>query len=628
MVIIKSLDDGLTLIAAILHDVHDIHGDWFNNRALTLTYRKIEKRVRAEGMSFLTKTLPRLGKHFDSALTGSTRLNRTALGFTPKYGTELPRFLGEFFKRVFHPSGALLEHPCITSVGVIRQICYLYYKYELPYSDEQEQQVIQKFKETEDDLTTIEPYLQKLEAAVRNSNVQNSRPLDEDFSTLNIIRRARNVLNDVFRTFDPLDIHPKHGPGAVATKQRLSGKYKWTNVASSITDVYPFDAYFCASLGHVCDRYNEFELIASQSLPAKVVLVPKDSRGPRLISCEPVDYQWIQQGLGRAIVVHAERHPLTRDNVRFTNQSPNRNAALAGSYNGRYATLDLKEASDRVSTALVRLLFPDHLYKYLEACRSLSTTLPNGEILPLKKFAPMGSALCFPILALTVWALLRAVTDDADTIKSIYVYGDDVIVPTTFVENAIEQLEAFGLKVNRDKSCTSGFFRESCGMDAYKGVDVTPIRLRTVWSSKPSPDVYTSWIAYANSFYDKRYYHTYYEIVRRLLDVYQEIPSDDMCLTCPSLRDVPDRGRPKKRRVNKSLQKLEYRVYDIKSPVVTQEMDGWLMLLRYFAEATSDLPLSPTQKHESRTCILMEQSAFSVSEYTKRKTSMLVKRWR
>ncbi len=624
----KSLDDSYTIIATLLCDVNERCLGVFNTSSLRLTLKKVKKRLDSEGISFLTKTLPRLGKALDRALCENAPLNSTDVAFEAMPGSKLPRFLGELFSRVFQQDGTLLESPCNTSVGVLRDILYLFYKYELPYTDDQEQEVVSRFEKTESDLSTVVEEIQGLETLLQTCSASSLKH-HKDAKKISIVRNAKDLLAELFLQFNPYNIHPRHGPGAVATKQRLWEKYQWTNVSDDITKHYPFDAYFCASNGHVCDTYDKFHTITNKKLPARVILVPKDSRGPRLISCEPVDYQWVQQGLGRAIVDLVERHPLTRGNVRFTDQSPNRIGALFGSQCGRYATLDLKEASDRVTTALVRLLFPEHVFTCLEACRTSSTTLPDGRVLELHKFAPMGSALCFPVLALTVWAILTAGCKyDADTRESIYVYGDDVIVPTTYVDDAIEQLESFGLLVNRDKSCTSGFFRESCGMDAFKGVNVTPVRLRTVWSSTPSPDVYTSWIAYANSFYDKRYYLTYHLIVGSLHRVYGELPSEDMALPCPSLRSVPDAWLPKRRRVNRSLQKIEYRVTTTQAPVIRRTIDGWSALLRYFAEASDQTPFGPTDETtRDRSPSFEGIEPFSVGSYTRRKTSVLVKRW-
>lgn len=625
MATIKSLDE-IELITALLHDVSNVHGLVFNTRSCRLTLNQVRKRIRTEGIGFLTKTLPRLGKAFDRALAGQSPMNSTSCGFKPAVGSELPIFLGEFFVRVFQPNGEILPDPCSDSVKVIRQVLYWFYKYELPYTDEQEKQVIQKFEKTEDDISTRSGFFKDLEAAVGRSYYDSRIGVKAD-PTVQIVRRAKRLLQDLFLSFDPLDIYPRHGPGAVATKQRLWDKYLWSNVSSRITDKYPFDAYFMASLGHVCDSYPALSGVTQVDLPARVILVPKDSRGPRLISCEPVDFQWIQQGLGRAIVELVESHPLTRERVNFTDQSLNQICALCASRSGRYSTLDLNEASDRVSADLVRLLFPEHVYTYLEACRSSSTVLPDGRVLPLSKFAPMGSCLCFPVLALTVWSLLAAGLPGAHVNRDVIVYGDDVIVPTAQAGDAIIILESFGLKINRDKSCTSGLFRESCGMDAFNGVNVTPVRLRTVWSSTPSPESYTSWIAYANSMYDKKYFSVYDLIVERLVAVYGPIPDEGMCLTCPSLREVPDNKKPKVRRFNKSLQKLEWKVLDIKSPSITKVIDGWSMLLRYFAEAVGK-PIESLDGHRGRPSSLEAGAPFSVSRYTSRKTSMLVKRWR
>jgi hypothetical protein len=637
---VKSLDVSYTIIAALLHDVMDAHGVVFNTVSLKNTLKKVKDRLSAEGMGFLTKTLPRLGKALDKALVKGT-LNRFDYGlvgkdgvnrhsFEPVEGSELPSFLGEFFRRIFGPNGAILEQPCVTSVKVLRQILYLFYKYELPYTDEQEEQVLSKFERTETELTQMLEMFQVLETSLAD-NCSCRRRLDKNQPTqAEVVREARILLSGLFAFFDPLSIHPQHGPGAVATKQRLSGKYLWTNVAAKITGVYPLDAYFMASLGHICDHYNAFGGIGEADLPARVILVPKDSRGPRLISCEPVDYQWVQQGLGRAIVELVERHPSTTMVVNFTDQGPNRNVALLASRDGRYSTLDLNEASDRVSLGLVRLLFPSHVYTYLEACRSSSTELPDGRIIRLEKFAPMGSSLCFPILALTIWALLSAAAPNAETRERLLVYGDDVIVPTAYADDAIEQLESFGLKINHDKSCTSGFFRESCGMDAFKGVDVTPVRLRTVWSSLPSPEVYTSWIAYANSFWCRGYKHTYDYIKGALQAIYGPIPSEDMNLNVPALRYVPEDEKPKRRRWNRRLQKREFNVWDVRSPVQNERIDGWSMLLRYFSEKGTDCPYGPRTEHvyDLGPTFDVGHESFSTQLYTDCHSSVLERQWR
>jgi len=636
----KSLDPYKQIIAALLSDVQTSHSEVFTPRALRLTTLKVVSRLEREGLSFLTKTLPRLGKAFDRALSGEVQFDSAKYAFKSKPSSKLPIFMGELFELIFSHDGWVLPIPCVRSIKTIRQLLYLFYKLELPYDSDQEHDVISKFEQTEVDILPYHLVFSELADRLGDtSSLDQVRQVVKPDGAAKIIYRARLLLLRLFSTFDHKDIYPRHGPGAVSTKEKLWSKYTWSNISPRIIESYPLDEYFYTSLGHVCDAYQEIQSLSFKEDPAKVLLVPKDSRGPRLISCEPLAFQWIQQGLGRAIVRHVESHPLTRGFVNFTDQFPNRNGAKIGSISGGYATLDLNEASDRVSVGLVRLLFPNPLKEALLNCRSLSTVLPGGRELKLNKFAPMGSALCFPILALTCWALLAAGSSDADvfpneTSERILVYGDDVIVPTAHAANAIEHLERFGLKINRDKSCTSGFFRESCGMDAYRGVDVTPVRFRTVWSSTPSPEVYTSWIAYANSMYALKYFETYESIVGGIFSIYGEVPSIDMALPCPSLIEVPEAYRPKRRRTSLKLQKLEWRVRCLRSRPILKEIEGWKMLLRFFAEAnsvpspswTNDIPRrSGVQGHLDS----IESSVpFSVSSYTKRKSSILEMRWR
>jgi len=642
----KSLDVYIKIIAAMLRDANASHGVVFNTRALRLTTEKVAKRLGREGLGFLTKTLPRLSKCFDQALAGEDCFSCDLIRMKPFQNTKLPRFLGEFWVTIFTPDGEVLPDPDANSVRIVRQLLACFYKLKMPHTDKQEHEVIQAFKSAEDDLKEITPFLEEIQGL--GSDVDNiytrkrkRRSPELEFyrdsegnlirPIVDIIHGAKRALRRVLLTFDVRDITPRHGPGVVATGQKHSGKFRWVNVSKRITDLYPFDEYFCSSLGHVCDIYRDFNRVGTKDLSAKVILVPKDSRGPRLISCEPVDFQWIQQGISKALVRHVESHYLTKGFVNFTDQNVNRNLALKGSITGDYVTLDLKEASDRVHTDLVRLLFPDSVFPFLEASRSLSTVLPTGEEVELRKYAPMGSALCFPILALTIWSLLTGAAPNAYIRKNIFVYGDDVIVPKEFSSCAMATLELFGLKINRSKSCCSGFFRESCGMDAFKGVDVTPVRFRTVWDKSPRPDAYSSYIAYANAFYDRGWVHTYKEICSQLHSIYGDIPADDMSLTCPSLRTqtVPLPYFPS--RWNKRLQKREFLVRDLKS-ISHEEYNvcGWQKLLRFFteSEASQSTDVKPIMSILDAVSSISARTGIIVSQYTKRRASKLVRRWR
>jgi len=608
----------------------------------------LKSRCAMEGFGFLTKTLPRLGKALNTALLGKYPMDSSSLGFKAKEGCKYPKFLGELFQTILDPNGMVLPEPSISSIKLVRDLCFVFYKYELPYTNEQEQKVLDGFIKTEEDIRSFHEMFDSCADRIDyNCNLSSSADSHYTASCLAyldpyvglpsklvpIIKRARQLLNRVFSGFNLVDIKPKHGPGTVSTGETASGKYNFFYVPDRLAQMYPYDAYFMASLGHVCDSIGKDIFPNTTTEPsAKVILVPKDSRGPRLISCEPLSNQWIQQGQMRAIVDHIECHPLTRYNIHFTDQNPNQCGALLGSITGKYSTLDLKDASDRVSNGLVRLLFPSWIYPYLAASRSRYTQLPDGNKIPLNKFAPMGSATCFTTLALVIWALLTASTTDADTQEGILVYGDDVVVPTEFAEYATEQLESFGLKINQDKCCVTGFFRESCGVDAYKGHNITPLRFRNVLPSSRSPESYEAWIAYANAAYDRKYYNLYEKIITRLYCHYGPIPCEEDIpyRDAPALRFVPDNWRKLPWRTNRSLQKREIRCLSGVSRPFVEQTDGWAMLLRFFTESTtqqSDIPQGPPA-HASEPQGFRIKEAFSVSSYTKRNATVLRYSWR
>lgn len=634
---IKSLDE-VSLIAGVLHSVCTMHSDWLKPREVKLTVSKLRQRVSREGLSFLTIALPRLGKNLDKALSNTSPM--VYEGFevyqdSLNQSHNFPALLGELFRRVLDQHGTVLPSPCVVSVRTLRQVLYMFYKYDLPYADSLNAEVICRFLKTEDELKTFNEAFEKLyKSAYPDFQVRTSqdssqglgarssdsaggasesvtpeetypRPLIGTEAGMSardsvILQRAQVLLHRLFRGVDLKNITPRHGPGSVSTGEVAQEKYVFRAVPKRLAEAYPIDAYFLASLGHCCDAgQSAYDCLTDEEPMAKVVLVPKDSRGPRLISEEPLAFQWVQQGIRRVLYNHVESHPLTKWNVFFTNQQPNQYGALLGSKTGQYATLDLKDASDRVALWLVRLLFPGQILFGLEAARTIGTVLPSGQQIILQKFAPMGSALCFPIMALTIWSLLTATAEDTDTREGILVYGDDVIVPTAFADTAIETLEKFGLKANLDKCCIRGFFRESCGVDAFRGENVTPLRIRKLIPStslsnkqlRSRPEVYLSWLAYARQLWEDGYYEAYMVVATHLLKVYGRIPTDaQINVSVLSLPYLPDPIKhPLRLHPNVPgkpwFQRREILTWGVQTTSVHRDLpSGWLRLLRFFAE--------------------------------------------
>ena len=555
----------------------------------------LRARCASEGLSFLTKTLPKLGKALDKGLEDGTFSlpGEFKHSHQSKYK---PAFLQVYFNAVFGDDGHLLDIPNAYAVKHLRQVLFAFYKLKLDYSSSEEEAVLASFKATEAELKAL------------------TTPVADQ------IDLATWIVDELFRDFDPLDIVPRHGPGAVATGEKLDGKYAFGRYYNHLHQFYPFSSYMRTNLDHTLDLWDEDSLLPRlDSGVAKVVLVPKDSRGPRLISCEPLEYQWIQQGLGRAIVSLLESHPLTKGRINFSNQEVNRDLAMLSSVTREYATLDLKDASDRNSLDLVRTLFRNNpnTLRALESCRTKATLLPNGEVVPLVKFAPMGSACCFPIEAVCFWALVVAARSIerqlmvSTAAASVYVYGDDIIVPTEDATLSIHALELCHLKVNVTKSCIKGHFRESCGMDAFYGVNVTPVRVKTLWTDNPKDgNAYASYVAYANSFRARGYEGVFALLVKTITRTYGNLPYGTCDSSYPNI-NVEDAGTAEvlnlcsgfKHRYDAGIQREQFRLKFVSSQKRPTELDSWSRLLRnvtsgeQFDPSTVVLPYSTVLKY-------------------------------
>jgi hypothetical protein len=232
--------------------------------------------------------------------------------------------------------------------------------------------------------------------------------------------------------------------------------------------------------------------------------------------------QFMQQGLLAVLTSAAKRVDYAWQLVGWSSQVPNQQMARTGSIDGSLATLDLSEASDRVSNQHVRALlrrYPD-LFEAVDACRSRKADVPGYGVQRLAKFASMGSALTFPMEAMVFMTIVFLAVekvhnrplshrDIQSLVGQVRTFGDDIIVPVRYVSATIELLETFGLKVNSNKSYWNGKFRESCGKDYYDGVDVTLARVRSTFpASRKDAHEIVSFVSLRNQLYQQGYWKT------------------------------------------------------------------------------------------------------------------------
>lgn len=582
MVYQNSLEVYTSLTVQLYHDIAQCYPDTRESR---LDLQKLQSRVLKEGISFLTKSLPKLGKAIDLALSSDTPL--LVRGFSLKPRSSIPRFLGWLIERIFHESGYVRNDPDITALRHLRQFLYFSYKLKLPYDTKVE-------KSTIDSFVSVQRELENFEFPAESEAV---------------LREATAFISRLFSGFCPRDIIPRHGPGAVATGEECGEKSNFSRIYSHTESEYPFTEYFVLGLNQVADQLDWLQSLTSLEFgTASVVLVPKDSRGPRLISKEPLELQWIQQGIQKSLYSWIENHPLTRRFVNFTDQSINRRLSLSSSRDQKYVTLDMKDASDRVTLKLVERLFSGtSLLASLKASRSEYTRLPDGSVIRLSTFAPMGSAVCFPIEALCFYALAVSVLHIQGRSRErnnpdVYVYGDDIIVRKEDYSFLLQYFPSVGLKFNESKCCVAGFFRESCGCDAYKGIEVTPIRLRTTWNHRGIRDAseLVSFVELSNSLWDAGYWTTatlikdmvesrygFLPHVRekfQYLDHAGRVNIDSSPLIGWYRSHVHEsshnRSRNLRRRFCRRLHRIEYKTWVVFPIRKTYRVDGWRECLR------------------------------------------------
>ena len=451
----------------------------------TMDIKTVHERVEREGMSFLTITLPTFGKDFQYCLDQGFVVPKAFLPFR-KTGSCLPSFLRGFTELVFdRDAGVLLDTPDIEAIYAVRQLSLIFGKMLLPCTPAREYKAMSGYvqcdKEVEDVETTIP---------------------DSDFSEFG--RVARLLFRDLFSTLDRKiwneEIVPKHGPGAVAERLTSNGKFRsryWTTRLESVFHVgdflYPSPTFI--ECEYEDDGVDFLEPEAE--LPSRVISVPKTQKTPRVIAIEPSSVQYVQQGILEVLTqkIHSS---FLGGFMGTEDQEPNQLLAQEGSLTGALATLDLSEASDRVSAKLVSELMGNHPLskEAVFACRSERASVPGHGVIPLAKFASMGSALCFPFEAMVFLTIIfmgiekeqghrfTKQSELMDYLGRVRVYGDDLIVPIDYVHTVVDLLEHFGARVGRNKSFWNGSFRESCGKEYYDGQDVSIVKVRRVFPSR------------------------------------------------------------------------------------------------------------------------------------------------
>jgi hypothetical protein len=258
----------------------------------------------------------------------------------------------------------------------------------LPCSDAREKAAFDKFVECEQDVRAAD------------------RAMDHD-----LIHRAQRICTLLFReTLLKLDraiyeseLIPRHGPGATADRLRGNAKFNLRSWTTRLDEVFDHSEYLFPSVSHFLESEPVDVLEPGAELPVRVISVPKTLKTPRVIAIEPTCMQYMQQAILLPLVKSLETSDsVTKNFIGFSSSLENQEMAREGSLTRELATLDLSEASDRVSNQLVRALFAPYPWfsRGLDATRSRKADVPGHGVIRLAKYASMGTTSLSPR---TVW---------------------------------------------------------------------------------------------------------------------------------------------------------------------------------------------------------------------------------
>ncbi|UJQ85838.1 MAG: putative replicase protein [Alehxovirus montisvivens] len=590
-------------------------------------YSRLLSSVEKAGISMFLEYLPAMGKHFDICLSQ----RRLTPSYVPYMGTykrrgSIPRLFKGLMLSVFDESGELRIEPDIKAVEFLRQLFGAAKRFRMPCSDSSTWEHVDEFF--------------RIDAEVRRPSLQWD---DDDFSPhaardlqlgdrdscvlplfhhlgaesesaacvsekhLSTIQWVADVCTAELGRFDPAAWRSRHGPGAVADLKTGSDKYQFPFWPAKLDRVFPFADHGFHDYAEWADYVGrQSEASASLQLhepPSRLIAVPKTITGPRLIASEPVSHQWCQQLIRDFLMSRVSDTSISRC-ISFRDQSKNGSLALRASLSESHATIDLSNASDRLSCWLVERLFRTSptLLDALQASRTRwirnDIDRKSPSLYRLRKFTTMGSAVTFPVqtiiftyIAIGSVLFSRRLQPTQANIwwasSEVQVFGDDIIVPSDSVDNTLAALTHLGLKVNPNKTFKTGRFRESCGVDAFCGHDVTKVSVLAM-PVVSKPESVVSSLDTHNNFFMRGYYEVSDYIHRAVASLkryrFFKVRAGSGAVGWYSF-DGEDHGVTEYR-WNPNLQRLEYRVTGLYSPTKREPTNGRSMTLQYFTEVT------------------------------------------
>jgi len=584
---------------------------------------RLRNAVKQRGITTLVVDLPALGKHLDRCLdSGEYKASGLPLSRGISKAVKIPKFLRGIYLLVFHGNGTLkgdLEHD---AVFFLRQLLYFGKKTSLSCPPSAVASEVASFADVDSRLPQPDQYW--VEASPSSASLQRiRRTFVESFGTrcyrddgegsktcegrgttikgvklLDALDKVSRVLVSTLGLFDASHWRFKHGPGAVSDVKGPTNKYCWTNWSPRLERAFPIADYGFHS--YLSWSRNIDTIVGEDEPASRLIAVKKTYTKPRLIAAEPRENQWCQQCCWSYFGSRVAGSWIG-GLISFRDQTLNQNLCLRGSLTGSLATVDLSAASDRLTPGVVGSFFRDNL-SLLDALQSSRTRFVQQDLIKsvparieLRKFSTMGSACTFPLqsivflgVALACTLVKRGLRVTEENIKGlrgeVAVFGDDIVIPSDCRADLEMLLEVLHFKVNVAKTYSEGNFRESCGVDAFRGGDVTPAYW--VSSTGRTPIEIASRIECANNFYSKFLLHASSWVASTIPTGFPYVSARSGVLGLKS-RCKPT--LPSHKRWNKELQREEVRVLTIQSRTPRTQTNDDTALFQFFTEEPSPM---------------------------------------
>jgi hypothetical protein len=368
----------------------------------------------------------------------------------------------------------------------------------------------------------------------------------------------------------------KFGPGTTSERASIKDRWSWE---ISLPYSVPFPVYSLRLMDTKFGKDFVRTPLVHRYGVTRVSSVPKTIKTDRFISSEPAGNMYSQMSVGAALT--AEMRKRFRRNTNLIDQKEHntlmskrlkRYTCDGIPYYVNYATIDLSDASDHVSRRLVSLFLPQWK-EFLFGVRSTFARFPDGELVPLRTFAPMGSGVCFPVLN----AVVLGIAVYACEKDPCHIWGDDAIVPADKALYFKDLLKRSGLVVNEGKSCCSGCYRESCGVELFNSI-------RTLNKDQWYPlDITALYIKEHPSKVDSA----------TLEQWFQKLDQKNWVATRNAIAGMARHALPTMQRWNKDYQRWEVRIVKAKPVLRLSALDGLYGLVRWFGVRTQQDPNLP-----------------------------------